>query len=72
MLIGELNNDPSAGLFLYAQEFSVYLGFAEQMLAFSLTLNGVEIKGTIELRFVDEIRIVLVRGCIVFTRTSLR
>lgn len=72
VLIGELNDDPSAGLFLYAQEFSVYLGLAEQMLAFCLTLNGIEIKGTIELRFVDEIRMILIRGCIVFTRTNLR
>lgn len=72
VLIGELNDDPSAGLFLYAQEFSVDLGLAEQMLAFSLTLNGVEIKGAIELRFVDEIRMIFVRSCIVLTRASLR
>ena len=42
VLIGELNDDPSAGLFLYAQEFSIDLGLAEQMLTEVMVKRGCE------------------------------
>jgi hypothetical protein len=62
VLLSKFYNDPSAGFFLYVEELSVDLRLTEEVLYyFVFPFDGVEIVLAVELCFVDEVRIAVIR-----------
>jgi hypothetical protein len=72
MLPSKFYDDSSTCFFLYAQELSMDLRLAKELLTFFLPLDLVQIVITIKLGLIQKIGIVFLRRYLIFGRSSFR